>query len=235
MANIARMPTGWLDSLNNVSIFDDFDSASLARYTVTKDAGITTPATSGLGGILGVNGDTTDNDEVYVSTQAVFKCGSGYALEAKALVQYAEANTNAANILFGFASSVGADLIVDGGGVRTSGSIIAIYKKDGETVWRCVTRWSTTTNVIDTASTTTAGGSAYSELAISIADGGPSGTSTVTFYVDRTQLKDSSGNPIVHYFVNSTAAAMSGVYGLKQGSTTAESSNLQKWMFSQSY
>jgi hypothetical protein len=192
---------------------------------------------SGGGGCPdGVNGDTTDNDEVYIYTGAIFKPGAGYSMEAKALIQYSEAATNAANIIFGFASSPGADTLVDNGaGPRTSGNIIAIYKVDGGTVWRCCTRWGSTTSVIDTVSTTTAGGSSYAELAVSVADGGSSGTSVVTFFVDGVQLKDSNGNAIVHYFVNSGAAACAGLYGLKQGSTTAESSNIQKWLFTQSY
>ena len=236
MANIARMPQGWIDSTSNVSVFDDFTGVSIAAYTITKDAGITAPTVTGLGGLLAITGDATDNDEVYVSTPTIFKAGNGYALECAALLQFSEANTSAANVIFGFASSVGAALMVaNGAGPRVTGNVIAIYKVDGGTVWRCVTRWGSTTSVTDTVSTSTAGGSTYQDLRISIADGAASGTCMVTFYLGGSQLKDANGVPIIHNFTNSGASAMSLVVGLKQGSTTPEALNVQKWFASQSY
>jgi hypothetical protein len=236
--NVARMPQAWIDSTNNISIFDDFVNEALTTltYSVTKDASMAVTV-AGLGGILTIAGDTTDNDECYLFTQNdIFKPGAGYAIEAKCLMQYSEAATNAANVLFGLVSSPAADLLVDNGaGPRTSGTVIAIYKVDGGTVWRCVTRWGSSTSVLDTVSTTTAGGTAYQELAISVADGGSSGTSVVSFYVDGVQLKDSTGTPIIHYYPNASGTTVSLTAALKQGGTTAEALLLQKWMCSQSY
>jgi hypothetical protein len=242
MPNIARMPTPWLESVGNVSLFDDFISEPLANLlyvTSTTDGGTATVGDT-VGGVLTLLSSAasdTDNDENWLATiNEVFLCGAGRALETKALIQYTEAATNAANVFFGFASAVGANLLVDdGGGPRTSGNIIGIYKVDGGTVWRCVTRWGSTTSVTDTVSTTTAGGSAYQTLEVSIADGGSVGTSLVTFRVDGQELKDSTGATIVHSFPNASATEMQlGLY-VKQGTAAAQSVLIDKWFASQSY
>lgn len=242
MANIARMPTQWLESTGNVSLFDDFISeplASLLYVTSTADGGTATVGDT-VGGILTLTSSAasdTDNDENWLATiNEVFLAGAGKALEAKALIKYEEAATNAANVFFGFASAVGANLLVDdGAGPRTSGNIIGIYKVDGGTVWRCVTRWGSTTSVLDSVSTTTAGGTAYQTLEVSVADGGASGTSLVTFRVDGITLKDSNGNDIIHTFLNSGATEMQlGLY-VKQGTAAPQSVLIDKWFASQSY
>lgn len=243
MANIARMPTGWIDAVGNVSIFDDFINealASLTYVTSTADGG-TAAVGDAVGGVLTLLSSAasdTDNDENWLATiNEVFLCGAGKALEAKAYLRFAEAATSAGNVFFGFASAIGADLLVDNGaGPRTSGNIIGIYKVDGGTVWRCVTRWGSTTNVLDSISAATAGSSSYQTLGVHVADGGASGTSTVSFSVNGVLLKDAtSGQDIVHYFPNASATEMQlGLY-VKQGSATAESVLLDKWMASQSY
>lgn len=243
MANIARMPSAWLDSLNNISLFDDFVSEPLANLmyaTSTTDGGTATVGDE-VGGVLTLLSSAatdTDNDENWLTTiNEVFLCGAGRAIEGKALIQYTEAATNAANVFFGFASAMGAAdfLVNDGGGPRTTGNVIGIYKVDGGTVWRCVTRWGSTTSVLDTVSTTTAGGASYATLEVSIADGGSAGTSVVTFKVDGQTLKDSSGNDIIHYFPNASATEMNfGAY-VKQGTAAAQSIKIDKWFASQSY
>lgn len=243
MPNIARMPTQWLESVGNVSLFDDFISEPLANLlylTTATDTG-TAVVTDAVGGILSItpsDGTVADNDEIYVSTiNEVFLCGAGKALEAKARIQYTEANTDDLNLFFGFGSAFGANFLVDDGdGPRTSGNIIGIYKVDGGTVWRCVTRWGSTTSVTDTVSTTTAGGSAYQTLEVSIADGGSVGTSVVSFRVDGQELKDSTGATIVHAFPNASATEMQLGIGMKNGAATnVETVLLDKWFASQSY
>ena len=241
--NIARMPAAWGEGVGNVSIFDDFVNealASLTYSTSTADGG-TAAVGDAVGGILSLitsAATDTDNDENWLTTiNEVFLAGAGKALEAKALIQFAEAATSAANVFFGFGSAIGAanTLVDDGAGPRTSGNIIGIYKVDGGTVWRCVTRWGSSTSVLDTVSTKTAGSASYQTLGVSIADGGSSGTSVVTFTVDGAALKDANGSDIVHYFVNSGATEMQfGIYA-KQGSATPETVLIDKWFASQSY
>lgn len=240
---LALMPTQWLESVNNMSIFDDFYSealASLTYITSTADGGTCLVADAVGGKILLVSSAATDtdNDENWLTTiNEVFLAGDGKDLEAKAIVQFAEAATSAANVFFGFGSAMGAAnfLIDDGGGVRVTGNAIGIYKIDGGTVWRCVTRWGSTTSVLDSVSTTTAGSASYQTLAVSIKDGGAAGTSTVGFYVNGDLLKDSSGNPIIHYFANSGATEMQFGAFIKQGSATPETLTIDKWFASQAY
>jgi len=243
MAQLALMPTGWLESVNNMSIFDDFYSealASLTYITSTADGG-TALVGDAVGGkivVLTSAASDTDNDENWLTTiNEVFLAGDGKDIEAKGIVLFTEAATSAANVFFGFGSTMGTAnfLVDDGGGVRTSGNAIGIYKIDGGTVWRCVTRWGSTTSVLDTVSTQTAGSSSYQTLAVSIKDGGAAGTSLVSFYVNGDQLKDSSGNPIIHYFVNSGATEMQFGVQIKQGSATPESITIDKWFASQAY
>lgn len=240
MANIARMPTAWLESVGNMSIFDDFHSEALANLTYatsTTDGGGATVGDE-VGGVITVtSGTDADNEESWLATiNEVFACGAGKALEAAAKIQYAEAATDAANVFFGFASAVGANLLVDdGAGPRTTGNIIGIYKVDGGTVWRCVTRWGSTTSVLDSVSTTTAGGASYQDLRVSVADGGSVGTSLVTFYVDGEQLKDANNNPIIHHFPNASATEMQLALYVKQGTTAGQTVKIDKWFASQAY
>ncbi len=180
------------------------------------------------GGILAVvpsDGSVADNDEGYVaSANAVFLLAAGKPIYGESLIKYAEANTNAANIAFGFASGVAANLLVDdGGGMRTSGSVIAIYKVDGETVWRCVSRSSTTVTV--TQSTTTAGGSSYQTLSIEVVDRDPV-YCTVVFKVDGQYLRDVNNQVIRHSLPFASASQMQLFVGVKNGSTSLETLNV---------
>ena len=227
MANILRMPQ-WLKEIKDTfSIIDEFTwYISPHQWTsIVADAG--TAAAGGVGGVLTLtnsDGSVADNDEAYAyTTVAVFKPAAGKPLYAEALLQFTEANTSAANVAFGIASGVAADLIVDNGaGMRASGTVIAIYKVDGETVWRCVSR--NGSNVTISQSTTTAGGAAYQQLGIEILDV-MSTTATVVFTVDGQPLIDATtGKPITHSLVLSGAAAASLFVGGKNGSTTLETS-----------
>lgn len=243
MAAVTMMPQGWKDAAGDqMQVFDHFTSEPLANllYTITATDSGTATVGDTVGGVITLapsDGTVADNDEIYLFTiNELFLCGSGKAIEAAALVQFTEANTDDANVFFGFASAPAANLIVDdGAGMRTSGNVIGLYKVDGGTVWRCVTRWGSTTSVTDTASTTTAGGAAYQMLKVSVADGGAAGTSTVTFSVNGEQLKDSNNNPIVHYFVNSGATEMAFGIGAKNGGANNEAVKIDKWFASQSY
>lgn len=243
MAGVALMPQGWKDAAGNqMQVFDHFTSEALASllYTTTATDSGTATVGDAVGGVITLapsDGTVADNDEIYLFTiNELFLCGAGNTIEAAGLVKFVEANTDDANVFFGFASAPAANLIVDdGAGMRTSGNIIGLYKVDGGTVWKCITRWGSTTSVSDSTSTTTAGGSAYQMLKVSIADGGSAGTSTVTFYVNGDPLRDSNNNPIVHYFVNSSATEMAFGIGAKNGGSNNEAILVDKWYASQAY
>lgn len=218
----------WLKELDCFSFFDDFLwFISPHNWTsVLTDSGTAAVSTTGVGGVITLtpsDGSVADNDEAYVGlTNAVFKPAANKPMYAEAYVQFAEANTNAANIAFGFASAVAANLIVDdGGGMRASGTVIAIYKVDGETVWRCVSRNGTAVTI--SQSTTTAGGTAYQKLSIELIDE-ISTSQTVVFRVDGALLRDATtGAPIRHQLdISSAPTAASLFAGVKNGSTTLE-------------
>ncbi len=242
--NTAVMPTAWKESAGNVSIFDDFVSEALASLTYTTTATDSGTATVGdeVGGVITLapsDGTVADNDEIYLTTiNEVFLCGAGCDIEAAARIKFSEANTDDANVFFGFASAAAAAnfLVDDGGGPRTSGNVIGIYKIDGGTVWRCVTRWGSTTSVTDSVSTATAGGTAWQRLGVSIKDGGSVGSQTVVFTLDGQALKDSTtGADIIHSFPTASATEMQLVLAAKNGGANNEAIKMDKWFASQSY
>ncbi len=197
--------------------------------TTATDSGTAAITAGGVGGILNLapsDGTVADNDEIYVfNTNSVFKPASGQPLVFDAFIQFTEANTDDANVAVGLASSVAANLIVDdGAGLRASGAVIAIYKVDGETVWRFVTRNGTavTTSVSDK----TAGGSAYQHLQIEVSDSNLT-YATVAPIVDGQYLRDSTtGQVIRHQLLLTGIAAMSAFVGAKNGGSNNESVNV---------
>jgi hypothetical protein len=235
MSAICRAPAQWQDS-DNLQIFDHFWSealASLSYATTLTDSGSVTvgDAHGGIIALVPSDGTVGDNDEAGLYTiNEVFKIQAGKPMRCGALLQFSEANTDDANVFFGFASAFGANLLVDdGAGPRTSGNVVGIYKVDGGTVWRCVTRYGSTTSVTDSVSTTTAGGSSYQLLEVNIIDQGSVGSVQVTFTVNGETLRDSNGNPIVHQFPVASATEMQfGAY-VKNGGANLETLNIDKW------
>lgn len=214
MANVARF-TERLRSLTDVvEVHDDFKWAVTAHEWTTLVADTTPTVTVGdaANGVVALFTDTTDNNEVALRTTAeLFLYGTNRSIYANGRIQYAENDTNRANVMFGFMSALAANSITDNGGaIRASGSIAAIYKLDGGTVWRCHT--ANNSVATDTVSTTTAGGASYQELEIIVNDW--DGVSQqVSFKVDGTYLKDTNGNIIRHVVAVASATEMNfGIY-----------------------
>lgn len=227
--NVMNASPALLLASSQFEYFNDFINYATGTDGVTSlaaDAGVTAPVsvTGGVGGQITMSSGTTDNNEVSVfTTVGVFKMADSKPIEFECLIQFAEANTSAANVFAGLSSIAGANQLVDDGAgpaAGTSQSTLGIYKVDGETVWRTVSQKATTQTV--TKTTTTAGGSSFQRLRIvcSPVDGT---NCKVTYYVDGVQLRDSVNNlPIEDTVAYSSAAAMkAGVY-LKGGSTTSE-------------
>jgi hypothetical protein len=203
-----------LETLDTVHIFDDF-FWYVTAHQWTSLAADTTPTLTipdAVNGLLRLFTDTTDNNEVAVrSTAELFKVGTNRNIYGRVKLQYAENDTNKANVLAGFASAIGANLLVDNGaGPRVTGDILAIYKVDGGTVWRCISQVNGTATI--TASTKTAGGTAAQVLEIEANDW--DGVSMqVTFKVDGEYLKDTNGYVIRHTVAIASATEMNiGVY-----------------------
>jgi hypothetical protein len=155
-----------------ISVVDDFvfDADTNQFSTVATDSGTATVGDA-VGGVLVLapsDGTVADNDEVYVRTaNELFKFASDKPAYFKARIQYAEANTDDANIAFGFMNAVAANSILDnGGGPAADYSGAVFFKVDGGTVWNCENSDSTTQKT--TVTDVTAGGSSYVEFEIEV-------------------------------------------------------------------
>lgn len=227
MSNLARFPTV-LEQIDTVTVFDDFFWYVTAHQWTSLAADTTPTLTVGdaANGVLALFTDTTDNNEVAVrSTAELFKFGTNREIYGRCKLQYAENDTNKANLFFGFQNAIAANSMVDNGaGPRTTGSNLLIYKVDGGTVWRCQSMCNGTST--DTVSTTTAGGSTAQVLEIMCKDW--DGVSMqVTFKVDGQYLKDSNGLVIRHTVAIASATDMNvGVYVKTGGGSGGETVNV---------
>lgn len=83
------------------------------------------------------DGTVADNDETYIhTTKELFLFADGRPIIVEVRLQFAEQNTDDANIIFGLMSGVAADALQDNGaGPAASYSGALFFKEDGETVW----------------------------------------------------------------------------------------------------
>lgn len=209
---------------------DDFSFFEDAKEwtKVVTDSG-TVAAGDADGGLLILtpsDGSVADNDEAYVkSTNKIATIKANQNIYAEAWLQFAEAATNAANAFFGWCSSIAANTLVDdGAGMLTNFSGACIYKVDGSLNWKCISS-NGTTQTINT-STTVAGGTGYQLLEIQI-DPIDSTTARISFWVNGTQLVDSTtGKPITHLYTYTSAVAMNLGAGVKNGSANQQVLNI---------
>lgn len=193
---------------------------------IATDGGTVTVADGVNGALALAASDATagDNDEIYLATDTeLFKFAAGYTFEAECKLKYAEANTDDANVIFGFVSGVAGDVLVDaGGGPVATGDYVAFWKVDGGTQWYVGTQSNgTAVPTADTLATpfTTAASTAYQKLHIKVV----CGTSTqaqATFSINGVVVGD------IH-FAYSSATEMALVAGIKNGSTNKETLYLE--------
>lgn len=224
MSALLKFPPAWQNARQQYEAFDDFftDQSDLAWVDTITDTGtaLVNDAVNGVMVLTPSDGTVADNDEVYLaSANELFLFAADKPFIGRCRLKFVETASGVYNAFFGFANAIAANTLVDdGGGMRASGSIAAIYKVDGETVWRCVTRNNGTVTV--SQSSTTAGGTSYQELEIEVVPF----TSTqvhVVFRVDGVPLKDATtGLPIVHTVTVASATEMSIGAGAKLGATT---------------
>jgi len=211
-------------------VYSDFNHyVSADEFTsVATDSG-TISVLDGVTGRLTINasdGTVADNDESYVrSTTEIFLVADNRPLVAEAYLQYTEANTDDANVFFGFANNIAANFLVDdGAGLRTTGNYFALFKLDGETTWRVRSRNGTETETHDTG--ITAGGASYQRLRIEIDNEGDGGTNVqVKFFIDDLQCTDVSSaprRPIVHTIAIASSTEMQVGCGVKNGGANGE-------------
>lgn len=199
MANVARFPQSLVEK-DNLTFLDQFTHyASGDLWTnLAADVGVTAPNVGDeVGGVVTMATGATDNNEVgFATTNALFQVAVGKPLWCEGLVRFVEANVDDANVAFGFTDVFGANLLLDnGGGPKVTGNHFLLYKVDGGTVWRCQSR--NGSQVTDSISTATAGGTTYQTLRVEIVELSTTQVD-VTYSVDGVRLKDDQGRDIVH-------------------------------------
>lgn len=226
MSALARFPSV-LEKIDTYVFFEDFisDQADTVMVDTITDTGtvLMGDAVGGVAVLTPSDGTVGDNDEAYLGTpNEVFKVAAGKPMGGECSLQFAEANTDDANVAFGFMNAANAvnSITDNGAGPKVSGSTFVIYKVDGGTVWKAASYVNGSGQV--STSTKTAGGSAYQRLSIEIVED----TSThgrAIYKVDGQPLIDStSGLPIVHRFAYASATEMNLFVGVKNGDTNLE-------------
>jgi hypothetical protein len=204
------------------TIFDDFLWYVTAHLwtSLAADSGTSVAVGDAAGGVLVLTTGATDNNEALVkTTNELFLFAVDKPLRGEARVQFAEANTNAANVAFGFADALGANLLLDdGGGAKASFSGALLYKVDGGTTWNFITSVGTTRTV--TATAVTAGGASYQTLRIEAREQG--GVVEVVPIIDGTQALDANGRPIKHRLDPTSATEMQAGCYVKAGGANSE-------------
>ena len=211
-----------LREVRQFEVFDDFvwyisphlwtALAADASSAVAIDA-------DGVGGVVTISTAATDNNEAALfTTNELFLFAAGKPLIGEARIKFSDVNTDDGNVAFGFADAAGANLLGDDGAgdaINSSGALI--FKVKNETTWRAAVEINGT--VKETASTTTAGGSAYQTLRIVALP--VDGTNLeVTYFCDGEPLRDSNGKAIKHTIAYASATEMDfGVYA-KTGHAT---------------
>lgn len=231
MANVVR--TAALDLINKddvVIIQDDFcyDQIDTAGFidTITDSGTVTMgDAVGGIAALVPSDGTVADNDEAYfASPNEVFKLAAGKPIYAKARIQFTEANTDDANVFFGFGSAIAANFLVDNGaGMRTTGDVLGIYKVDGSTVWKTISQVNGT--AVTNTSVTTAGDSSYQKLEVEVVDHDTT-AGYATFKCNGDYLKDSNGLVIRHRVPYASSTEMQVGFGVKNGDTNLETLNV---------
>jgi len=222
------------------TIYPEFEGLRLARdfffldhFLSYVDAGFWTKAiadtgsvaaTDAHGGVLAIiPSDTSvaDNDQASIeSTKEIFLFGANKPFAVEADVQFTEANVDDANVAFGVMNASPTDRALGdtgAGPIATTHSSMMIYKVLNSTVWKCESCVVTTQTI--TASTKTAGGSAYQRLRveyqpISATQG------ECSFYMDGVALVDSNGKQIKHTITFASATEMKVFLIQKNGAAT---------------
>lgn len=192
--------------------------------SLAADTTSTVAESDAANGVLVLTNSNTDNNECAVfTTTEPFKVAADRVIYGEVRLQFTELTGGASNVAFGFGDTMGAANFIADGGSQTSSHAVSgadsfvIYKIDGGTVWRAGCEINST-DINDTVSVQTAGGSSYQRLGIEIR----AVTSTeaeVTYFLDGYALTDSNNRPIKHTITYASSTEMNfGVYA-KTGTT----------------
>jgi hypothetical protein len=211
-----------LDTVHEMHEFLSFTSGQAGLTALAADAGATAGVIAGRGGILGLVSGAVANNEVGVwTTNAMYALAADKPLSYRTLVKLQEGGANTANVLFGFASNAGADLLLDaGGGPRTTGTILAVYKNSGDANWRAIAQNGSSKML--SATTNPVGGAITQDVQIFILDNDGT-TAKFGFAVNGEKLRDPvTGQPLRLSVPIAGAAALQMVCYLKAGSASGD-------------
>lgn len=211
---------------------EDFNGAShVFNETEADDNATTALDADGLDGKFLLTVATDDNEEAYIYTPELFKFQDRKPFSVIGRMQYAEANTDDANIIFGVIEGGGAanTLLDDGAGPPADYDGACIFKVDGGTRWNFESSVGTTqeTDELDYA----AGGSGFVTLGLDFV---PLSSSEIeiTPWIDTAggnalvQCRKYNVNPRVplvkHTRSYSSVGEMALVFGVKNGGANTE-------------
>lgn len=203
-----------------LTLADQLNYPAAGLKTIATDGGTVT-ISDGVKGVVAISPGAADNDEIYVcSSVELYKFAANKAFVAEACIQFSEANTDDANVVFGFMSTVAANSIVDSaGGLQATGDYVAIWKIDGGTKWRCGVQANGTPNpTTDVDTETTAGGSSYQTLRVEV-EVTSSTEGVAKFWVDGVNIQTT-------HFAYASATEMAAMLGVKNGSANRETLNI---------
>ena len=232
-----------------VPFFDEFISLNTAVWTtVATDSGTAAvPAVqaadvNGFVTLTASDGTAADNDETYIYTREISKFLDGKPIIIGARVQCVEAATNAANWLFGIGEGFGlANTLLDnGGGPPADYDGACFFKVDGGTRWQCESSLGTTQTTSEL--NYVAGQAGYTSLILCL---NPISSSEyeVVPYIDTAggnafvQALEYTTRPrpqlVKHRFAYSTPGEMALCFGVKNGSGTVETMNVDMCLLQQ--
>lgn len=210
-----------LDTLVVFSHFDADQLDAIAVDTITDTGTVLMgDAAGGTVVLTPSDGTVADNDEAYLATpNEVFRLASGRPLYGRARVQFSEVTSDRVNVAFGFQNAVGANSIVDNGGLKVSGDTLAIYKQDAAGMfWHCCAYVNGTGTATKSNRPLVAG--TWYDLEIFANDNGD-GTFVVTYKVDGQYLRDFTTNAVIAHTVTvASSTEMQMFLGVKLGAGT---------------
>lgn len=217
--------TGALWDLDTFYVFDDFwyDQTDLFWVDVITDTGTVAinDAAGGIATLTASDGTVANNDEVYLRTaNELFIFAASRNIYGRCRLSFVETASGIYNAFFGFANAIAGDFIVDdGAGLRASGCILGVEKRDGETAWRLTTRnGSTVTSTLSSQSAVMTSGQ-YQVVEVQAEDVG-NGSMRCSARVNGVLLTDTNGLAIRHSVLIASATEMHAGVGAKLGADT---------------
>lgn len=205
---------GYVDAIvgkDLMIIEDQCTKLDTAQWTSTDDSGTGTNAVlDSAGGGISVVTAASDNDYHTMGTAGEhFKFQTGKITYAYGRVSLTEANTDDANIIFGFTDTLTTGgLVVDGGGPLASYDGAVFFKVDGGTVWQAEYSDAGTQTTDSNVGAFTSGSTYDLEIYFD-------GATTVYFYLDGVEVHKATVIP-------ANLAEMHLVYGVVAGAGNAE-------------